>query len=64
MLETWNWITDDNIAIYANEIWGTRDWTLPQQQTKVFQIAEMNQTCGKLGNANIVTLIGGKKFLE
>ncbi len=27
MLETWNQVMDANIAINANEIWGTRDWT-------------------------------------
>jgi len=27
MLETWNRVTDENVAINANEIWGTRDWT-------------------------------------
>ena len=25
MLETWNQVTDTNISINANEIWGTRD---------------------------------------
>jgi hypothetical protein len=27
MLETWNRVTDENIAINANEIWGRQDWT-------------------------------------
>ncbi len=27
MLETWNQVTDANIAINANKIWGTHDWT-------------------------------------
>jgi hypothetical protein len=27
MLETWNRVTDKHIAINANKIWGTHDWS-------------------------------------
>jgi hypothetical protein len=40
MLETWNRVTDKNIAINANEIWGAQDWT---HGTNDFQISEMTQ---------------------
>jgi hypothetical protein len=52
MLETWNRVTDKNIAIGANEIWGTQDWTHGNND---FQIAEMTQACGEVENANVVT---------
>jgi hypothetical protein len=64
MLETWNQVTDSNVAINANKIWGTRNWTQGTLIEDVFQIAEMTQTCGELGNANVVTLLSRKKFLE
>ena len=64
MSETWNQVTDENIAINANEIWGTRDWTQATPTGGVFQIAEMNATRGEVGTANAVTIIGRKKFLE
>ena len=64
MLETWNQVTDSNVAINANEIWGTRDWTQGTLIGDVFQVAEMTQARGELGNANVVTLLGRKKFLE
>ena len=64
MSETWNQVTDANIAINANEIWGTRDWTQPTPVGGVFQIAEMNATRSEVGTANTVTVIGRKKFLE
>jgi hypothetical protein len=38
MLDTWNKITDKNIAINANEVWGTQDWTCGNGD---FQIAEL-----------------------
>jgi hypothetical protein len=61
MLETWNRVTDKNIAINANEIWGMQDWT---HGTNDFQIAEMTQAWGKVGMANVVTIVGCKNFLE
>jgi hypothetical protein len=61
MLETWNRVTDESIAINANETWGTRDWTCDNND---FQIAEMTQAQGKVGMANAVTIIGPKRFLE
>ena len=64
MLETWNQVTDTNVAINANEIWGTRTWTQVAPIGGVFQIAKMTQACGEIGAANVVTLIGRKKFLE
>jgi hypothetical protein len=64
LLETWNQVTDANIAINANEIWGTRDWTQGTPIGNVFQIAEMTQACGEIGTANAVTVLGCKKFLE
>ncbi len=36
MLETWNQVTDTNISINANEIWGTHDWTKGVQINNVF----------------------------
>jgi hypothetical protein len=27
MLETWNRVTEEHIAINVNKIWGTRDWS-------------------------------------
>ena len=62
MLETWNRVTDENVAINANEIWGARDWTRGAINNK--QIAEMTATRGEIGTAQAVTLIGRKKFLE
>ena len=64
MLETWNQVTDANVAINANEIWGTRDWTQGTPIGGVLQIAEMTNARGEIGAANVVTLIGRKKFLE
>ena len=64
MLDTWNQVTDANVAINANEIWGTRDWTQGTPIGGVFQIAEMTNARGELGAANSVTLLGRKKFLE
>ncbi len=64
MLETWNQVTDVNIAINANEIWGTRNWTQGTPVGGTFQIAEMNAARGKIGTANVVSFIGRKKFLE
>ncbi len=64
MLETWNQVTDANIAINANKIWGTHDWTQGTPVGGTFQIAEMNAALGKIGTANAVSLIGRKKFLE
>jgi hypothetical protein len=61
MLETWNRLTDDNIAINVNETWGTRDWT---RRTGDFQILEMTSAHGEVGTANSVTVIGCKRFLE
>jgi hypothetical protein len=62
MLETWNRVTDENVAINANKIWGARDWTWGAINNK--QIAEMTATRGEIGTAQTVTLIGRKKFLE
>jgi hypothetical protein len=59
MLETWNRVTDKNIAINPNEIWGMQDLT---HCTNDFQITEMTQARGKVGMANIVTIVGRKKF--
>jgi hypothetical protein len=64
MLKTWNQVTDANVEINANEIWGTRNWTQGTPIGGVFQIAEMTATCGEIGTANVVTLLGHKKFLE
>ncbi len=64
MLETWNQVTHYNVAINANKIWGTRDWTQGTLIGDVFQVAEMTQARGELGNANVVSLLGRKKFLE
>jgi hypothetical protein len=61
MLETWNAVTVESIAINANETWGTCDWTCGNN---IFQITEMTQARGKLGTANAVMIIGRKKFLE
>ncbi len=60
MTETWNKINHKLIAKNANEVWGTRDWTV--STTK--QIKEMTGTCGKVGTANALTKIGKKKFME
>ncbi len=64
MLETRNQVTDVNIAINANKIWGTRNWTQDTPVGGTFQIAEMNAACGEIGTANAVSFIGCKKFLE
>jgi hypothetical protein len=64
MLETWNQVTDINIAINGNEIWGTRDWTQGTPVGGKLQIAEMSSARGEIGTANKVPLIGCKKFLE
>jgi hypothetical protein len=64
MLDTWNQVTDANVAINANEIWGTRDWTQGTPIGGVFQIAEMTNARGKLRAANSVTLLCRKNFLE
>jgi hypothetical protein len=64
MLETWNQVTDANIGINANKIWGTHDWTQGTPVKGTFQIAEMNAARGEIGTANAVSLIGRKKFLE
>ena len=64
MLETWNQVTDARIAINANEVWGTRDWTQGTPVGGVFQIADMTQARGEVGAANAITLLGRKKFLE
>jgi hypothetical protein len=61
MLDTWNKIMDKNIAINANEVWGTWDWTCGNGD---FQIAELTQARGEVGTAHTVTIIGRKKFLE
>jgi hypothetical protein len=64
MLKTWNQVTDANIAINANKIWGTRDWTQGTPIENVFQIAKMTQARGEIGTANLVSLLGCKTFLE
>ncbi len=64
MLETWNQVTDANIVINANKIWGTRDWSQGTPVGGTFQIAEMNAARVEIGTANAVSLIGCKKFLE
>ena len=64
MLETWNQVTDANIAINANKIRGTLDWTQGTPVGGTFQIAEMNAARGKIGATNAVSFIGRKKFLE
>ncbi len=64
MLETWNQVTDLNIAINANKIWGTRNWTRGTPVGGTFQIAEMNAAHGEIGTANAVSFIGRKKFLN
>jgi hypothetical protein len=61
MLKTWNRVTDKNIVINANEIWGTQDWS---HGTNDFQIAEMTQARGKVGMANVATIVRCKNFLE
>ncbi len=62
MLETWNQVTDVNVAINANEIWGTGNRTQSTSIGGVFQIAEMTATRGEIGTANAVTLLGRKSF--
>ena len=64
MLETWNQVTEINVSINANEIWGTRTWTQGTPTGGVLQIAEITQARGEVGAANLVTLLGRKKFLE
>jgi len=64
MLETWNQVTDARIAINANEIWGSHDWTQGTPVGGVFQIADMTQARGEVGVANAITVLGHKKFLE
>ena len=64
MLETWNQVMDANIAINANEIWGTHNWTEGTPVGIVFQNVEMAEICCKIGTANAVTVIGCKKFLK
>jgi hypothetical protein len=49
IFETWNKVTDKYIAINANKIWGTPDWS--QGPTSNNQIAELTQACGKIGIA-------------
>ncbi len=61
MLDTWNRVTDKNVAIYADEIWGTQYWT---HVTNYFQISEMTQARCKVGMANVVTIVGRKNFLK
>jgi hypothetical protein len=51
-------------TINANEILGTCNWTQSTLIEGVFQIAEMTATRGEIGTANVVTLLGRKKFLE
>jgi hypothetical protein len=60
MVKTWNKMTDDIIAKNANEIWGTRNWTI--SPTK--QIEELSAMCSKVGTASVLTIIGKKKFME
>jgi hypothetical protein len=62
MLGTWNRVTDEQIAINVNKIWGTRDWSRGPNTNN--QITELTQACGKVGIAQTVTLIGCMKFLE
>jgi hypothetical protein len=64
ILETWNQVTDANIAINANKIWGTRNWTQGTPIGNVFQIAEMTQARGEIGTANAVTVLERNRFLE
>jgi hypothetical protein len=63
MLETWNKMIDNLVANNANEIWGMHNWTTPPPNIKN-QVAEITNTCGKIGVANAVTCIGQKKILE
>ncbi len=60
MTEAWNKINDKLIAKNANEVWGTRDWTV--STTK--KIKEMTGTCSKVGTANALTKIDKTKFME
>jgi hypothetical protein len=60
MTETWNKINDKLIAKNVNEVWGTRDWTVPTTK----QIKEMTGTRGKVGTTNALTKIGKKEFME
>jgi hypothetical protein len=63
MLETWNKINDDLMARNVNKIWGTHDWITPPPNIED-QVAEITNTCGKIGVAITVTRIGQKKFME
>jgi hypothetical protein len=56
MLKTWNRVADKHISINANKIWGTRNWS--QGPNTNNQIAELTQTCGEVGIAQAVIIIG------
>ncbi len=60
MTETWNKINDELTAKNANEVWGTRNWTV--STTK--QIEELTAARGEVGTAAALTKIGKKKFME
>jgi hypothetical protein len=62
MLKTWNRITDKHIAINANKIWGTGNWS--QGPNTNNQIAEVTQARSKVGIAQAVTINGCNKFME
>jgi hypothetical protein len=59
MIKTWNKISDELIAKNANEVWGTRDWTISTSK----QIKELTATSGEV-TASDLTKIGKKKFME
>jgi hypothetical protein len=60
IIDTWNKITNDLIAKNANEVWGTRDWTIPVNM----QIKALSDMHGKIRTATVITKIGKKKFME
>ncbi len=44
----------------VNEVWGTRDWTIPINM----QIEALSDTRGKIGTVTVITKISKKKFME
>jgi hypothetical protein len=60
IIDTWNKITNDLIGKNANEVWGTRDWTIPVNM----HIKALSDMCGKIGTATVITKIGKTKFME
>lgn len=46
VLSTWNQISHEQILRYANEIWGTRDWTVSNDNI----VVPLSQARGEIEN--------------